>query len=180
MFVGMKKTLLALALLCLFSCKKDTETLSIDVGLLKKYNWQYINNQKQTINNQEVSYSDTISYSFSGNNFQRKIQNTTLLWTIGSWPQNSQVLINQKTYTSIGQYELNMADSTLTFIQKSNGATIADSLAYYIPRIGDVVERDSLIKVKVKILQLDGQTLKIASILNNQYVFHETYNAVSK
>lgn len=176
----MKKIFIALIILSFFSCKKDVQNSSIDAELLKKFNWQHVEKQKQDINNQEVSYNDTTWYSFSSSDFQREIQATLLSWTIGSWAQNSQVLINQKTYISKGKYELNIADSTLTFIQKNERA---DSLAYYLPKIGDVIKRDSLLITKVKILQLDKQTLKIASVgsFNSQpIVFNETYQAVSK
>lgn len=136
----MKKIFIALIILSFFSCKEDVQKPSIDAELLKKFNWQHVEKQNQKINDQEVSYNDTISYFFSGNTFQRKTQHTTLNWSVGS-----PVVKNQKTYSSEGKYELNIADSTLIFTQKHNGTILTDDLVYYLPRMGEVTKNESLI-----------------------------------
>lgn len=151
----MRRLLSTFVILFLCSCDKDEIPVSMDFSLLSQFNWQAIDyhEEKSLLDtSQIISYSDTILYSFDGDEFTVKNQYTVMGVIFGSEkPVNG--LENIST-TSKGQYEINTRDSSITLTYKS---TVGGNPAWGIPGT------DTTIQVKWRVLTLNRETLKIQS-----------------
>lgn len=173
----MKKVLFAFTVFMLFSCEKMTEPETMDLSLLKQFDWQAIKQTEKDFimsdKSQKILYSDTSRYSFTDNKFIYNTQHTVVKSILGGEPR---YVLNQQTSTIEGYCEINPLESSinLTYI-----SIVGANPAWDVPGV------ETTIHTKYKIISLNRDTLKIKSVPTGESPFPpleiiQTYSSVKK
>lgn len=157
----MRKLLFVFIILIITSCSKEkavTATDRMDFSLLEKYDWQQIllteENHPQDPG-QKISYSDTMRYSFAGNNFVYYSQSTMISLKGGGSPGPWEVTLRKQYGKTEGTYQINEADSTLTLQYE---AVVGGNLPWGVPG------KETDVRLKYKIETLNSTLLKLRSV----------------